>query len=283
MSKTHSTVKHFEDIGNIYTANIIPKTNEQLLGEGEAVNTTSSDTAFEPNGGHDMQKHDGPEAAEGFEPIENDIKTKKKKKTAYAEETLSQPVKVPKKAVKKESNKINNSTMKENKTNKSTFDRLFEDVMGDDLDLEIGDDNGGFDELGDEGGEDIGGDVVTLELPRDLAEGLHSALMDQLGGNGDEIEDIEDTEPELGDDLEMPESHVELTAAADSVGSLTGMGNKVSGSGHTAAGGSASSDAGGQEDGGKPKVAHDGAPGLMGKNNKVGGKVTGGNKDFFRA
>jgi hypothetical protein len=157
--------------------------------------------------------------------------------------------------------------------------------MGDELDIDtdLGDD------FGDEGGEDLGdefGDTVSVDLPRDVAEQLHSALGDMLGGGEDEIMDIEDTGDEGGlggDDLEFPESHVELVSAPDSVSGLTGMNNKVGGDGHTPGGGSADSSARGQEDGGKPKAQPDGKGKLQGMNNKVGGKITGGNKNMFKA
>ena len=64
---------------------------------------------------------------------------------------------------------------------------------------------------------------------------------------------------------------------------MTGMNNKVSGSGHVPGGGSASSDSGGQEDGGKPKSQPEGFTHANTKNNKVTSKTSGGNKDFFKA
>ena len=69
---------------------------------------------------------------------------------------------------------INNSKLMSNE--KSTFDKLYEDVMGDEglmLTREEEDmpgmdmDMGGLD---DDLGDDEGGDMVTLSLPRDLAE-----------------------------------------------------------------------------------------------------------------
>jgi hypothetical protein len=119
-------------------------------------------------------------------------------------------------------------------------------------------------------------------------------LGELLNGGGEENGDIEDLEDAEGMDDGMGEegrhpgfreSHVELQAAPDSVSKLAtanGGNNKVGGT-VTPAGGSASSDSSGQEDGGKPKAQADGVPGLTGKSNKVGGKVTGGNKHFFKA
>ena len=180
---------------------------------------------------------------------------------------------------KNESSEINNSTMREN--NKSTFDRLFEDVMGEDFE-EFGADADGMADVevgGDEGGEELD-DTVTLELPRDLAEGLHAVLMDQLGGGEDDVEDLGDAEDlgDLGDEGDLDEeghheSHAKLDTVADATGKLGGKNNKVA---LSTDGGSAHHGAGGQEDGGKPKPAHDGVAGLQATNNKVG-NVQGGN------
>ena len=328
MPKTHSTVKHFDDIGALYTEKVVPTTTGQLLGEGQQV----GDMQQLEHGGEDL-KNTGPENADGFVPVENDSKKKSEKElgqSAHSEDKLSQPLgegkkkkkgkgKPPwlkdddddddngdgddedskesdKKSVKKESNKINNSTMREN-TNKSTFDRLFATVMNedlDDLDMAMGDEEGGG--FGDEeglGDEEGNGDMITLDLPRDVAETLHGALGELLNGGGEENGDIEDLEDAeglengMGEEGMHPgfrESHVELQAAPDSVSKLAttnGGNNKVGGT-VTPAGGSASSDSSGQDDGGKPKAQADGVPGLIGKSNKVSGKVTGGNKHLFK-
>ena len=308
--------KHFTDLGELYSNKVVPVTNEnekkleeereqehrllqkmiqrnkqRLINEAETTGKVPADTF--PNANIDVKtgkafNDAGPEAAENFEPSEIDPKNKKKKDSAFDEELLSQPVKQEsnKKTVKMESKKINNSTMKGNKNNSlSTFDRLYEDVMGDeDLDLEVGmDDEGLGDEFGDEMLGDI--DIVTLELPRDLAEGLHAALMDQLGGGEEDLggeedfEEVDDLEDLEGESVNQ-ESHIDLQNAPDP-GHLQAMNNKVSGSGHTATGGSASTEASGEEDGGKPKNAPEGFNYSKTKNNKVGGKVTGGNKGLF--
>jgi hypothetical protein len=80
------------------------------------------------------------------------------------------------------------------KTNKSIFDRLYEEVMDDEtMDaVELGVDV--------DGGEDVDVDVdetedITISIPRDVAKHLHDALMDVM----DAADDIEDVEDELGD------------------------------------------------------------------------------------
>ena len=241
------SANYLEEIGDIYGANIIE--------EGE---TAGKQDQLEQK--DDALKHSGPEAAEGFEPASEE-------EGGHAD-NFSTPVKKEKKEVKKESAEINNSTMKDKPNNKSTFDRLFEDVMGGDLEMDLGGDDFGGDDLGDDlGGEEEGGEV-TLTLSADQADALREVLSqldpgeDDLGGDIDDIEDIDGE----GDELESMESHVELQAAPDSVGSLTGQNNKA---GLTADGGSADSSASGQEDGGAPKAQADGKAKLQGKANKV--------------
>ena len=101
---------------------------------------------------------------------------------------------------------INNSTIMSDEP-KNIFDKLYSTIMeGDDpfadIDSMGGDELGGDDFSGDEE-LDIGGDEVTLSLPRDLAEKLHEALMDQLGGSEEEGEDLGEEDPFAGGDDEM--------------------------------------------------------------------------------
>ena len=57
MANTHSTVKHFDDIGKLYT--------ESIATEGQLVDAApAKDIAFAKDAGHDVAKDTGPEAAE---------------------------------------------------------------------------------------------------------------------------------------------------------------------------------------------------------------------------
>lgn len=110
-----------------------------------------------------------------------------------------------KKSGKSAEGQINNSTIMSDEP-KNIFDKLYSTIMeGDDpfadLDSMGGDELGGDDFSGDEE-LDIGGDEVTLSLPRDLAEKLHEALMDQLGGSEEEGEEAgeEGEDPFAGED-----------------------------------------------------------------------------------
>ena len=258
-------VRYIDEVGALY---------ESKIGNLQQLEQDTSDLS-----------QTGPEAADGFEPVDVDPKNKKRENSTLDEDKFSNNVEEKEeKAVKKEQKEINNSTMRQN-SNKSSFDKLFEDVMGDDvpMDMGIGGEEGAPPIAGDEEGAEEEGGLVTLELDRELAEALHSALDGVLGGEDEgDIEDIEDIDDSEGQEL-APESHVDLQAGpGDAVSKLAGQNNKVGGDA-TPAGGSADSGGSGQEDGGKPKPAHDSVAALTGKNNKVGGKLTGGNKHAFKA
>ena len=84
-------------------------------------------------------------------------------------------------------------------SNKSLFEKLFEEVMQDDaeaLGLPSGEGSEGAGEMGGEDfGSEEGGDEVTLTLDRETAQKLHDLLGGILGG-GEETE--EETEEEGG-------------------------------------------------------------------------------------
>ena len=204
----------------------------------------------------------------------------------------------PNKALGK--NKINNKKKKIAKTTrkvvedninifmKSEFDRLFENVMGDDessfdVNPSMGPEGGEADM--DQGGSDEGGsDEVTITLTKDLAQQLHDVLMGVLG---DEAESGEDQDLEdLGIDMESEDESgseeseenlndsTEMTELKDTAGhGLMGKSNKAPGNVTNKAGGKAShttaTDKQGNETKGHPM---DLKSGLQDKNNKVDGQ-----------
>lgn len=92
---------------------------------------------------------------------------------------------------------------------KSSFDKLFEDVMADDA-VELGavDDvspDPSLDVVDDEGGEQ--GEEVTISLPREVAEHLHALLAGVLADAGDDLEGEAGAEADLAgaDDAEADE------------------------------------------------------------------------------
>lgn len=96
---------------------------------------------------------------------------------------------------------------KENINNhmKSIFDKLYEDVIGDDK-LDLGIQAGPEGEAADAKDLDLSGgseDTVTIKLDKDLAQKLHDALMEVLGGAEDKVEDK--GEEDLGGE-EAPEA-----------------------------------------------------------------------------
>jgi len=105
------------------------------------------------------------------------------------------------KKTKKEEKLAKESINNSNKGNimsedKSIFDKLYESVMGEDDDFELGipGDDDGLD-MGDDAGSEEGGDV-TVTLTADQADCLR-AIIDQLGGGDDEEEagDVGDEDP----------------------------------------------------------------------------------------
>jgi hypothetical protein len=82
---------------------------------------------------------------------------------------------------------------------KSIFDKLYEDVIGDDK-LDLGIQAGPEGEAADAKDLDLSGgseDTVTIKLDKDLAQKLHDALMEVLGGAEDK-DDEDKGEEDLG-------------------------------------------------------------------------------------
>jgi hypothetical protein len=103
-----------------------------------------------------------------------------------------------------------------NMSNKSLFEKLFEEVMQDDaeaLGLPSGEGSEGAGEMGgDDFGSEEGGDEVTLTLDRETAQKLHDLLGGILGG-GEETEDEgmgeEDGMEDMGEDEDMGDEAAE--------------------------------------------------------------------------
>ena len=138
---------------------------------------------------------------------------------------------------------------------KSEFDKLFENVMGDDeSSFEVTPSMGPEGSEGDSpemdlgGDEEMGGDDVTITLSKDLAQQLHDVLMGVLEGETEgEDQELED----LGIDMEAegepsPEGEslndaTEMSELKDSAGAgLMGKSNKAPGNVTNKAGGKAS-------------------------------------------
>jgi hypothetical protein len=155
-----------------------------VVSEDVASDMTTDDAAFEQGGTETAEPEtfhaSGPAAADGLEELKE-------------EEKDSQSAK------KIEEDNINNSNI----MSKSTFDKLYEDVMGDESfaltredDLDMGDDLGGDDMMN--GDDEMGGDV-TVTLTSDQVDVLRD-ILGQLDGDG---EGGEDDLGELGDESGM--------------------------------------------------------------------------------
>ena len=278
-------VNTLKDIEKIYEASVMPETFGEVIQENTLVKNKmpKANKGFEEEtkSATEPTKDTGPKAAEGFEEevVEAGGDGKRDDKNQFSAGKVA-----------KES--INISKEEQSMATRSIFDKLYEDVLGGDEEMDGFDSLGAEDELGGE--DDLGDeglDEVTLTLPRDLAEKLHEVLMDQLGGDEDieDIEDIEGAEDDWGaeggeDDLfEAPDVEVighALTGDIDK-GNLAGKSNKVSGSGPAHSGGGGDGD--GKLKGGDPHPTElgDKSGAVTGKNNKVAGKVKGKDQELF--
>jgi len=134
-----------------------------------------------------VHKDSGPEAKLGVKKEIIDPKTAK-------EDNHYQPQKFSDNTKKLNQENINNSM-------KSIFDKLYEDVMGDDK-LDVGIQAGPEGEAADAKDLDLSGgseDTITVKLDKDTAQKLHDALMSVLGT--DEAADDEAAD-EAADDIE---------------------------------------------------------------------------------
>lgn len=139
-------------------------------------------------------------------------------------------------------------------TRKSAFDTLYEEVM--DNPEDIGTEHDDLEALDVDTGspDDMGGDEVTITLPRHLAQQLHDAIMSQLeGGAEEEMSDeelgAEDFGADVGDEDEfggdedaLPES-VEVVAEPKPLGN---RGSKLMSKGSMKAGGTVTGKTGGK-------------------------------------
>jgi len=139
-------------------------------------------------------------------PTDETSGTDQESSTENVDDDLQEPKKEEEKNTKKEKKVVEDSINNSNKGNimsqdKSIFDKLYEQVMGEDDEFELGlpgdDDLGGGDELGDE----LGGEEVTVTLTPDQVDAL-KAVVDQFPAPEDELGGGED---EFGGDEELPD------------------------------------------------------------------------------
>lgn len=268
-----------------------PKATDKKINTKKITATGSEAKAF-------FHKDSGPEAAEGFNSKIIDPKSAKK-------DNHYQPQKFSSALEKTETPSINN-----NMSNKSIFDKLYEDVMKDDaldLGIQAGPEGDSADAAGDLGGDESSD--VTLTLSRDVAQKLHDLLADVLGG-GEEPSSDEGADSEAGDELglkdedeqskaekeddkeEKDEDQEEVAGEAtdiqelpDSKGlSLTSKNNKVAGKLGHAKSSKASGDTKGVSVDGKPSVLPDSkGHSLTSKNNKVNAPGYKDKTDLFKS
>lgn len=199
MNETRDT----KDIEGIYST-IVENSDNKVWKDGDCPEALGdSEYALKhAEGTGALGAHDKGDLAAGFGPPVTPEGTDDK--NAFYMKKISERLKESeKKSGKSVNEEINNfETMSKNNPD-NIFDKLYSTIMeGDDpfADLDAGMPEDGED-LGDEElGLDDGGDEVTLNLPRDLAEQLMDALQGQLDG-GDEDEFGDEAGDEAGDEF----------------------------------------------------------------------------------
>jgi len=276
-----SRKNNLTDIWNVYSNSIIKESTKEASpcmrggiksfgtkpGKGPVSVDSKAATDIQNKKTSDITEVDGYQ-----EPIDPKTMSKKKKKDNLYTPGKFSSQKFDEKVEKTYKDSININM-------KSVFDKLFEDVMGD-QDMEE------LDALGIDTDDEVSDveetDEVTLTLDRETAQKLHDVLMAQLGGE-DELED--EDEGEEGDEDEEGGFNAfgeatELKEVPSSAGhSLTSRKNTVGSV--RASGGKASADV-------KIKVDANGKPlpdaaghKLTSKQNKVHSTKTGKTGDLF--
>lgn len=167
-----------------------PKDTFKLATDKKPVEAKADPKAF-------INKKSGPENADGFKKEIIDTKDPKIAK----KENFVEPKKFSQNLEKTEVRTINTSM------SKSIFDKLYEDVMSDQLEADVKD----AEALGlpsNDSGESAGGEEeVTFTLSRDVAQKLHDVLMAALGA-----EEASDEGSDEGTDEEAQEAGVPTEA-----------------------------------------------------------------------
>jgi len=162
-----------------------PKDTFKLATDKKPVEAKADPKAF-------INKKSGPENADGFKKEIIDIKDPKIAK----KENFVEPKKFSQNLEKTEVQTINTNM------SKSIFDKLYEDVMSDQLEADVND----AEALGlpsSDSGESAGGEEeVTFTLSRDVAQKLHDVLVAALGA--EEASD-EGSDEGAGDEVGAPE------------------------------------------------------------------------------
>lgn len=284
--------KYINDLADLYTGSVI---NENTDVEKEPLNENVevgvADTNINDAAGI-APADSGPNVSGVQLPIDNGDNDSDGISNQNITQDLEQSEKEEKKPENLNEKSINNSNM----SKPNIFDKLYatimeaDDLEDVDLDSGLGDEGSPEDDLEELGVEDeVGGDEITLSLPRDLAEKLHEALMSQLEGDDDGGDDIDDFGGE--DDLDFGADEDPLMETGEVKTSGAENGGKPShapdGKAHLQSkkhevkstvkpkGGSADGSAGGEEDGGKPRACNTGENEKL-KNPKGDNKVGAG-------
>lgn len=218
------------------------KNTKDMMALMETYSTSVGNLNADSFGDGTVTDDTGPEAAEGFEKETPEMLKEPDSDVKNQEKT--------EKLAKENINTLNTTTM--NDKNENIFDKLYQSLMeGDELPSMDEDPFGSEGEdVGDDLGLDDGGDKISIELDRDVAEKLHQALGDLLSIDGDsELEDLdgEDESDPFGGGSDSPfEDSIQVVAEPQNLpdsnlksGNNSNKQNKVKAAGYSGKGGKA--------------------------------------------
>lgn len=167
-------------------------------------------------------KNSGPKANEGTKTLEEPIEPGPKQGgNLYQVNKYSQGQQKNIKVSQKINEKNINNVMK---NDKSIFDKLYEDVMADDDAIALGATDAALEsDLGGDEAEDMGGEEITISMPRDVAEHLHSLLSAVLGGGEEDM----GAEEDLGVEDEMMGADMDGEEDEQAIGDDEPMGEEI--------------------------------------------------------
>ena len=223
------------------------KNTKDMLGMGELYESTIGNLTTDAIGDATITSDTGPDEADGFDSHvpemtnEKDVELKNQKKSE--------------KLAKESINTFNTNAMNNKTTDTDNiFDKLYQSLMESEDLPTMDDDPFGSDDSGDElSMGDEGGDTITLELERDVAEKLHKAIgelldvgddteLEELPGEGDddpfasggEDDPFQDAIEVVADPKPLPETNLKS-------GNNSSMDNKPKAAGYHGKGGKATS------------------------------------------
>lgn len=198
-------VSSLGDISDVYAKSILNESADESVDQTNAplkVGDVETGELEGPQINSDLEKNKT-EDTDGYQEVELDPKkVDEEEENMYDVNDYSTAAEGIEQSVEKSDGKAINNGMSKKKT-QTTFDKLFEDVMGDEA-MELGiETNAGSEgdnmDINDDNG-DLGEDKVTVELSKDLAKELCDVLQAVIGDDEGDLEDTVEDDPFNSDD-----------------------------------------------------------------------------------